>query len=206
MTSKNKPNAHATRFVPETFDADYYQRFYADRDTQAVSTEEQQRQAQFVAAYLNYLELPINNILDLGCGIGQMLNAFGAAFPEADCRGVEFSTYLCEELGWEQGSVVDYAGAPADLVVCNDVLGYLDQDACQDALANLARLSCSALYLSVLTEEDLPVCDTALTDMRQQLRPVAWYRKQLQQNFVAVGGGLFLRQPLQAAIWQLERT
>lgn len=193
------------QFSGQSFDADYYQRFYVDADTRAVSNTEQQRQARFIAAYVEYLELPIEAVLDIGCGLGGMLAALQTCWPEAHSSGVEFSPYLCEKYGWAQGSVVDYAGPSADLVVCNDVLGYLDEAQCQLAINNLANLTRQALYISVLTVEDLPVCDQEHTDMQQNLRPAAWYREALAEHFVSVGGGLFLRKPLQTAIWQLER-
>jgi len=59
--------------------------------------------------------------------------------------------------------------------------------------------------LSVLTEEDLPICDEQTTDMRQRLRPSQWYRKHLAKDFCSVGGGLFIRKPIAVPIWQLEQ-
>ena len=49
-------------------------------------------------------------------------------FPRARYTGLEVSPYLCERYGWEQGSLVDLdsSSRPFDLVVCYDVLQYLD--------------------------------------------------------------------------------
>ena len=188
------------------FDAAYYDRFYRDPATRATSPDEQRLQAEFIAAYLRYLDLQINTITDIGCGLGTLLHELGHAFPNARCTGVEFSAYLCETHGWVNSSILDYDAAPQDLVVCNDVLGYLDDSACKKAMRKLAKLTDQVLYLSVLTEEDLDICDTRHTDMRQIVRPHAWYRQQLNKHFVGAGGGLFLKKPLHAAIWQLERT
>ena len=189
-----------------TFDASYYQRFYHDPKTRAVSEAEHGRQAAFIAAYLDYLVIDVSSVLDIGCGIGTLLKALGKRFPKADCRGVELSRYVCEQYGWEQGSVVDYDGDGAALVLCTDVLGYLTREDCRAAIANLAQLSHAALYMSVLTQEDLEICDTERTDMRQELRSVAWYRRELEPHFLSVGGGLFLKRPLAASVWHLERT
>ncbi|MEM7077365.1 MAG: class I SAM-dependent methyltransferase [Pseudomonadota bacterium] len=193
--------------MPElNFDAAYYQRFYADQASSAVSSGEQRIQADFVAAYLRYLSIEVDSILDVGCGLGVMLAQLQAAFPRARAQGVEFSAYLCQARGWRQGSVVDYKDEPYDLVVCHDVLGYLSAREATRAIKNLARLTRSALYLSVLTEEDLEICDTERTDMQQAVRPVDWYKSRLEKHFVAVGGGLFLRKPLQHPVWALERA
>jgi 2-polyprenyl-3-methyl-5-hydroxy-6-metoxy-1,4-benzoquinol methylase len=164
------------------------------------------RQAQFIAAYLKHLEVPVRHILDMGCGTGMLLRALGRAFPKAGVRGVEFSDYLCETYGWMQGSVVDVdAGEGADLVVCNDVLGYLNDSECARALDNLARHTLGALYLGVLTREDLALCDPVRTDSAQTARPLAWYRRRLARAFMPVGGGLFLRRPENVTVWHLER-
>tara|TARA_E500000178_G_scaffold355555_1_gene428613 strand:- start:687 stop:1262 length:576 start_codon:yes stop_codon:yes gene_type:complete len=186
------------------FDEKYYQRFYLDPATRAVSTLEQARQVAFLSAYLAHLDVPVTSVLDIGCGLGQFLKQLGAAFPTARCTGVEYSAYLCERLGWEQASVVDYHGATCDLVVCNDVLAYLNHVDCSEAIENLARLTRQCLFLQVLTAEDLAVCDTEVTDMRQQRRSANWYRKRLRPHFQAIGGGLFLKRPVTVPVWQLE--
>lgn len=188
------------------FDQAYYKRYYEDEATQAVSPEEQQNLAAFVAAYLRYLGVPVNSILDVGCGIGQILQALHAEFPEAEIHGVETSAYLCARYGWEQGEVQNYRSEPHDLVICNDVLGYLSKKDARKAVKNLAGLTESALYLSVLTDEDMDICDTNLTDLNQKVRPIAWYRALLSKHFVAVGGGLFLKKPLAYPVWQMERS
>jgi hypothetical protein len=150
--------------------------------------------------------VPVRTILDMGCGTGLLLRALARTFPKAVISGVEFSEYLCETYGWQHGSVTDVdAGDGADLVVCNDVLGYLNDADCAQALGNLARHTRSALYLGVLTREDLTLCDPNRTDQAQTARPVAWYRRRLARDFLPVGGGLFLRKPVDVTIWHLER-
>ncbi len=192
--------------VSERFDKAYYDRFYRNPETRAVTPAAVRRQAQFIAAYLNHLEVPVRQILDIGCGTGGLLRALGKAYPKAKARGVEFSDYLCATYGWQQGSVVDVDAGSADLVVCNDVLGYLNDADCASALKNLARHTQGALYLGVLTREDLSLCDPERTDQAQSARPVAWYQRRLSRDFLAVGGGLFLRKPVDVTVWQLERA
>lgn len=188
------------------FDKAYYDRFYRNPRTRAVTPAAVRRQAEFIAAYLKHLEIPVRRILDVGCGTGLLLRALGRAYPKATTSGVEFSDYLCQTYGWQQGSVVDVdAGEPADLVVCNDVLGYLNDADCARALKNLAHHSRSVLYLGALTREDLALCDPDRTDSEQVARPVTWYRRRLARNFLPVGGGLFIRKPVDVTVWHLER-
>jgi SAM-dependent methyltransferase len=189
-----------------SFDQAYYDRFYRNPRTRAVTPAAAGRQAGFIAAYLRYLDIPVTRILDIGCGTGTTLRALARAFPAARVHGVEFSDYLCSRYGWEPGSVVDYrSDLPWDLVVCNDVLAYLDARACSRALANLANLTRAAVFLGILTADDEGQYDRARTDAEQHRRPVAWYRRRLTPHFVNVGGGLHLLRPPRVTVWALDR-
>jgi 2-polyprenyl-3-methyl-5-hydroxy-6-metoxy-1,4-benzoquinol methylase len=190
----------------QTFDKAYYDRFYRNAKTRAVTPAAARRQAAFIAAYLRHLEVPVTRIIDVGCGVGMSLRALARQYPTAFTHGVEFSPYLCERYGWQPGSVVDFeAEQPFDLVVCNDVLAYLPEVECAQALSNLARLCRGALYLGILTADDADLYDPQRTDPHQHLRPAAWYRRRLQRHFVSVGGGLYLKRPLAVTVWTLDR-
>ena len=203
----------------QAFDASYYTRFYEDPATRAVSEEEQRRQADFIAAYLRYLDIGVHSILDVGCGIGTLLHAVSTCIANRDKRsnrraqktrvvthGIEISEYLCTKYGWTQASILDYEGDGADLVICNDVLGYLNKKDARKALRKLANLSHQALYFSVITLDDLDICDQEHTDMSQKLRPATWYQTELARYFMNVGGGLYLKQPVSVPVWRLERA
>ena len=187
------------------FDQAYYERFYEHPATRAGTVASAKRHAAFVASYLRHLELPVSSILDLGCGLGRLLRALGREFPKASTTGVDVSEYLCERYRWEQASAADYAGEPVDLVVCIDVLSYLNDEDCSRALANIARLAKVAAVVSVVTEEDRSICDFNRTDRAQQLRPAAWYRRRLSRSFQSLGGGLYLKKPAPVYLWTLDQ-
>ncbi|MCZ6458755.1 MAG: class I SAM-dependent methyltransferase [Gammaproteobacteria bacterium] len=188
------------------FDKAYYDKFYRDPSTRAVSPSAAKRQAEFIAAYLAYLEIQVHRFIDVGCGVGNVLRALTRVYPRAEGTGIEYSDYLCKRYGWTQGSVTDYKpDKPADLVICNDVLAYLADATCEAAIRNLAGMTGGALFLGVLTEEDLAVCDRQRTDNQQVIRPSAWYQRRLNPSFTNVGGGLHLRTPLNVTVWSLDR-
>lgn len=193
-------------YGPGRFDKAYYDRFYRDSATRAASRHDADLQAAFIGAYLRHLRIPVRHVLDIGCGLGRLLDALGEAFPHATRLGIESSRYLCERYGWQAGALPDDVPSRSfDLVVCDDVLAYLDADEAAAAIATLARLTRKALFFGVLTEEDLAICDASRTDTDVHLRPAAWYRRRLSRRFQAVGGGLWLRKPVDAPIWTLDR-
>jgi len=189
----------------QKFNAAYYQRFYDAPKTRAASPYDAKREAAFISAYLRKLHIMPARILDIGCGLGWLLRALGREFPRARLQGVEFSEHACNKFGWIQGSVVDYQDKPYDLVMCNDVLAYLDDKNCALALKNLATLSKSALFLGVPTVEDRKIWDRQRTDLQQHLRPDKWYRHKLKRSFANLGGGLYLKKPLDTPVWSLDK-
>lgn len=191
------------------FDRQYYRRFYRDPKTRVTDRKTADRLGDFVCAYLRYLELPVTRVLDLGCGIGLWQKVVGRNFPRARYRGVEFSEYLCEQYGWDQGSVVDYESArPFDFVICQGVLPYLSSADARKAIANLGALCRGALYLEAVTRDDADegVIDTRRTDASMQLRPASFYRRALAPHFTACGGGVWLSKRAPAVLYNLERS
>ena len=193
----------------EWFDEAYYQRFYFDKKTSVIDPEHAQRLGAFVCSYLAYVRVPVRRVLDVGCGIGLWRDAVQKHFPEASYHGVEFSPYLCERYGWEQGSVVDYRpkdGQPFDLVICQGVLPYLSPADLKLALANLGRLSRGALYVEAVAREDYErdIIDDELTDPRLYRHRAALYRRGLAEGFTELGGGVWLSRHAEVPLFALE--
>ena len=191
------------------FDEAYYQRFYFDKKTSVVDPQHMERLGTFVSSYLKYLRVPVQRVLDVGCGIGLWKGIIEQHFPGASYQGVEFSPYLCERFGWQQGSVVDYAASePFDLVICQGVLPYLNPGDLKTALHNLGRLSKGALYVEAVSREDYEqdIIDEDLTDNRVFRHRAELYRRGLRQGFVEVGGGLWLSREAEVPMFALEHV
>ena len=191
-----------------TFDSAYFRKYYFDKATRVTTAAEMRDRAQLIAAILRHAGIPVRSILDAGCGIGLLREPFAAVLPRARYKGLEASEYLCARYRWIKGSVVDFAPRSAsDLVVCYDVLQYLGDRDAASAIANLAKLTRAAVYVSALTLEDWRAnCDRTLTDRAVHLRPGEWYRRRLRRRFNYLGFGVWLRKDVSAILWDLERA
>jgi len=192
-----------------TFDEAYYQRFYFDKKTSVVDPQHMERLGTFVCSYLKYLRVPVNRVLDVGCGIGLWRDIMAQHFPTASYQGVEFSPYLCERFGWQQGSVVDYAASePFDFVICQGVLPYLSPPDLKAALHNLGRLSRGALYIEAVSREDYErdIIDEDITDNRVFRHRADLYRRGLQEGAIELGGGVWLSRKAEVPLFALEQA
>jgi SAM-dependent methyltransferase len=192
---------------PVSFDAGFYRRYYVNPATRVASRADALKLGRFVCSYVDYLGFRVKRVLDAGCGLGHLRVAVCERFPRARYVGLETSEYLCRRYGWQRASIAEYAPKePFDLVICHDVLQYLDDDrVASRALANLGRLCRGALYFSVLTGGDWRRnADHARTDSGVRLRPAAWYQARLLRHFRPVGGGLLVRRGLEPLLWELE--
>lgn len=189
------------------FDADFYRRYYRDPRTRVASRDDTVRLGLYLCAYAAYLGLRPRRVLDAGCGLGHMRSAVKRVFGQAEYVGLETSDYLCRRYGFVQGTLETFRPRGGfELVICHDVLQYLDDRAAARAIASLGRLCCGLLYFSVLTAEDWRRnADQSRTDQGVHLRPADWYRRRLGRHFRPIGGGLLARRGFRPLLWELEK-
>jgi len=190
------------------FDREYYERYYYNPRTAVTGRREMRARARLIAAYTEHSALPVRRILDAGCGTGLLRSPLKRLLPRATYTGLETSEYLCTRYGWQQGLIESYRSpSPFDLVICYDVLQYLDSAAASRALANLARLCRGVLYFTALTRADWEHnCDRSRTDSDVHLRTARWYRTRLLPGFTQAGVGFWIRRGAPLTLWELEST
>ena len=192
---------------PSAFDREFFDRFYRRRATRASGPEDFRRVSRFVLAYLDYLEIEVRTVLDLGCGLGRWKAALGEHDPRIRYTGVDISPWASKTYGWHRASVEGFrSDTRYDLVICQDVLPYLPKPRLRQAIDNIASLTGQAAYLQVVTDEDWTgdACDPKRTDGSMNRFPASWYRRLLGRHFLNCGGGLFVPRDGGVVLWELE--
>ena len=174
------------------FDTRYYRKYYENRRTAVVTRAEAKAEVAFVVAFCKHIGLEIERFADVGAGTGWWAKEFKRQNPR--CRHIEtFDSSKAAALryGHRCISAEKVAGPPADLVVCRDVLRYLDDGTAKLAIKRLAKKCRGVLYFHVITSDD--DIDEEASDMSGHFRPARWYLRQLAAaGFRNAGMGLFV--------------
>jgi trans-aconitate methyltransferase len=174
------------------FDAEYFRRFYESRRTRVYGREQVAHLARGVTGLVQWFGGDVESVLDVGAGTGLWGEWLREHMPDVRYRSVDVSEYACRRYGHERRDISRWrAREEFDLVVCQGVLPYLEDDACTRAAANMAAMCGGFLYLEAITSRDLrEVCDRARTDVSVRARPATFYRRILKRWFEPLGCGL----------------
>lgn len=185
------------------YDAAYFERFYLDPKTRVLSPAERRRRvAATLAICERFLDRPLRSVLDVGCGLGLWGWELKRLRPRLRYLGIEPSApatgrAVRSGLDVRQGEIADLdrlVGARTfDLVICADVLHYLEDAQVRAAVADLAARTHGLAQLEVLTNAEGVEGD--LDDMK--LRAPDWYRRLFRRHGLqACGLHLYLAPPL----------
>jgi SAM-dependent methyltransferase len=201
-----QPSKKAAKSGEARFDAAYYERYYGNKRTRVHDARKVGALATGVTGLLAWWEAPLRTVLDVGAGVGHWGAWFARNMPKVKVRSTELSSHACERYGHEQRDISRWRDKERfDLVVCQGVLPYLDDDACAAAIDNLAAMTGGFLYLEAITKEDLDeVCDVDLTDVAVHGRPASFYEARLRRGLVKVGAGLWARKDGPTLFYALE--
>jgi len=189
------------------FDAAYFRRYYEARRSRVYGAEQVANLAQGVTGFLAWFGCELDRVLDVGAGIGLWRDWFRAHRPDVRYRSIDVSEYASASYGHEHRDITRWrARETFDLVVCQGVLPYLDEAACEKAVANMAAMCRGFLYLEAVTARDLrEVCDRARTDLTVHARPATFYRGLLARHFEPLGCGLHHVRGGDTLFYDLER-
>ncbi len=188
------------------FDEAYFHRYYEDPITRVQGPEEVGRLARAVCAFAAYWGLPLEDALDVGAGPGLWREALEREAPGIRYTGVDVSPVACKKYGHQLRDISRWRDRHRyDLLVCQGVLQYLDDEAAEAAIENLGAMASGLLYLEVLTRRDVQeVADLERSDTQVKLRAGSWYRQRLKRDFLTLGCGLFCARRAGALLYELE--
>lgn len=174
------------------FDAGYYRKYYENSRTSVVTRAQAKTEVAFVIAFCSHIGVEIKRFADVGAGTGWWAAEFRRQYRK--CREMETSDAsesAAARYGHKLISADKVGGRPADLIVCRDVLRYLDDRTAKAAITRLAAKCRGVLYLHVVTRDD--EVDEEMSDMSGYFRSARWYLRALKSaGFRNAGMGLFV--------------
>lgn len=192
----------------KSYDRDYFQRWY--RDGGIGDRKRLARKVALCVATAEYhLERPIRTVLDIGCGEGVWRAPLLKLRPNLKYLGFDGSEYAIARYGrsrnLRQARFGDFAQLrpcpPVDLLVCSDVLHYLDARELDRGLHALADLCQGVAFLETFTRED----DAEGDEHEFKSRPASFYRRRFEAlGLRALGSHCWLSPTLAADATALE--
>lgn len=200
--------------MTKQYDQAYFERWYRDpalKDQAIGGTARLARKVAMAVATAEYhLERPIRTVLDIGCGEGVWRAPLLKLRPKASYLGFDSSQYAIERYGPRRNLHYARFGdfehlrpcAPVDLLVCSDVMHYLDTRELDRGLPALAELCHGVAFLETFTREDGIDGDTH----GFKRRPATFYRQRLEAlGLTPLGSHLWLSPVLRDDTAALER-
>lgn len=156
-----------------------------------------------------FLRRPIRSALDVGCGEAAWRSHLISLRPKLQYLGVDQSEYVVRRFGKTRNLHRGLVGeldsiqltGTFDLIVCSDVLHYVEEWEINRGLPEMVRLADGLLFMDVMTEDD---------GMRGDFdgfhgRPAAWYRKRfLKAGLIPCGLQCYLSPALAEEAIALE--
>jgi hypothetical protein len=200
------PTCYTRCVQNQRFDDTYFDRYYGKRPVR--TTNEVVHLAAAVHDLVAWWGGKVRSVLEVGAGPGDWSNWYRATHPEVRVLSTDVSEHACSRYGHERRDIAEWTPRrPFDLVVCMDVLQYLDDRRAVRALNNLAAATRTCLYFDALTVFDARhTVDRSATDLDAHLRGGDWYRDRLSRHFVQAGAGLWVRRTSDIVLHELERT
>ena len=189
----------------EKFDRSYFERYYGKQPIHTVN--EIAHLATAVHEMLAWWAAPVRSVLEVGAGRGDWSNWYRTLHPTVRVTSTDVSEHSCATFGHKRRDIAQWAPKrPFDLVICTDVLQYLDDRAATRALRNLTTATRTCLYFDALTSFDAKhTVERSKTDLNATLRTGDWYRQRLSRGFTQAGAGLWIRKGSTVVLHELER-
>lgn len=167
------------------YDRAYFDRWYRNAASRIRNESELRLKVGMVVAVAELvLGRAVRRVLDVGCGEARWLPELRRARPAIRYTGLDTSRYVLERFGRTRniregsfGSLPEQSFRGGfDVIVCADVMHYLDAAEMRRGLQAIPSLLRGVAYFDIATREDEPEGD--LTHWKD--RSAAWYRRQFR--------------------------
>lgn len=192
------------------YDAAYFDRWYRDPARRVSTRAAAERKARLVLSVAEYyLQRPVRSVLDVGCGEGQWQPILTAMRPKLRYEGVDASAYAVAKYGRRRsirlGTFGDLHTLPLadayDLIVCSDMLYYVDTPALRRGLRTLVPRMAGIAFLEAYTSDDPVEGDTRTWEPRTA---TFWRRLFRDAGLVSCGSHCFAGAALAPMVTSLE--
>lgn len=162
--------------------------------------------ASAVHNFCNWWDIPVRSVLDIGAGVGYWSDWYRKNFSGTKVVSVDVSEHACKKYGHQQHDISTWAPSRQfDLVVCQSVLQYLDDQSARAAIKNLAKATKHVLFFEVPTTRDLRHnVDRSVTDLEIYARAGKWYKNELSKKFKQAGAGIWIAKSSTIVLYELE--
>lgn len=199
-----------TRPPAKRYDRAYFDKWYRDPEQRVGSRLELRRKVAMVVYLAEYyLARRLRNVLDVGCGEAPWRAPLKALRSDIEYLGLDSSEYVVARYGRTRDIRLARFGQLGelrfdrrfDLIVCSDVLHYLDGPEIRRGLCGFGDLLEGLAFLEVYTSSDQPEGDRHGFVAR---RP-AWYRRTFADaGLMACGSHAYLGPRLVRSAAALE--
>lgn len=156
--------------------------------------------------FCKWWDVPVRSVLDIGAGVGYWSDWYRKNHQSIKVLSIDFSEHACHKYGHELRDISTWAPSKKfDLVICQSVLQYLDDQSARSAIKNIAKATTNVLYFEVPTKSDLRNnVDRDVTDFDIYVRSGLWYRNELKKYFRQAGVGLWVAKTSAIVLYELE--
>jgi SAM-dependent methyltransferase len=144
------------------YDREYYRRWYGNPRTRIASAVDVDRKVRLAVAAAGFLlGRRITSVLDVGCGEGRWYAPLRRLRPSVGYTGVDSSDYVVSRYGKRRNirkgtfaSLKNLRLPQADLVICADVIQYVDDPSLVAGLGEIRRLTRGVAFIEAFSAED----------------------------------------------------
>lgn len=151
------------------FNKAYFDHWYRNPRTRVSTKASTERKARLAVATAEFhLGRPVRTVLDVGCGEGQWRAVLKSMRPRITYTGIDSSPYVVERFGRNRNIILgEFGNLPPlkgyyDLIVCSDLLYYLDDDQLNRGLPLLAAHLDGVAFLEAYCLSEEFVGDTLI--------------------------------------------